>query len=162
GGAIVAWHDNRTGEKYDGTYEINDIYAQHVLASGAVDGAWPADGRGLCTATGDQRSATIVSDGAGGAVVTWQDSRAGNYDIYTQRVLASGAVDGAWPADGRALCTAAGGQISPTIVSDGAGGAIVTWSDARSPGTGSDIYAQHLLASGAVDGAWPADGRALV
>src|SRR5436190_1171899 len=126
GGAIVSWFDSRSGTGYD-------IYAQHVLASGAVDGAWPADGRALCTAADDQPSPTIVSDGAGGAIVTWHDLRDGfTTDIYAQHVLASGAVDGAWPADGRALCTAANYQAAPTIVSDGAGGAIVTWSDARS------------------------------
>src|SRR5437867_1453396 len=153
GGAIVTWYDYRSGNP--------DIYAQHVLASGAVDGAWPADGRALCTAAGDQAGPTIVSDGAGGVFVTWQDSRSGSsYDIYAQHVLASGAVDGAWPVDGRALCTAASDQLGPTIVSDGAGGAIVTWYDGRS-GSFYDIYAQHVLASGAVDGAWPVDGRAL-
>src|SRR5437867_3572289 len=52
------------------------------------------------------------------------------------------------------LCTSAGNQFSPTVASDGAGGAIVTWQDLRSGGN-PDIYAQHVLASGAVDGAWP-------
>ena len=154
GGAIVTWHDLRSGTN-------NDIYAQHVLASGAVDPAWPADGRALCTAVYEQTYPTIAADGAGGAIVTWMDLRSGaNYDIYAQHVLASGAVDPAWPANGRALCTAANNQQVPTIVSDGAGGAIVSWHDARS-GTSWDIYAQHVLASGAVDPAWPGNGRAL-
>jgi len=154
GGVIVTWEDYRSGTSFD-------IYAQHVLGSGAVDPAWPGDGRGLCTATNDQRSPTIVSDGAGGAIVTWYDFRSGtNYDIYVQHVLASGAVDPAWPADGRGLCTFANNQAVPTIVSDGAGGAIVTWTDARNGGI-ADIYAQHVLASGAADPAWPADGRGL-
>jgi hypothetical protein len=152
GGAIVTWHDTRNG-----TY---DIYAQHVLASGTVDGAWPVDGLALCTAVADQQNPTIVSDGAGGALVTWQDTRTGaTADIFAQHVLASGLVDGTWPVDGRGLCTAGNNQTFPVIVSDGAGGAIVTWNDNRS-GT-SDIYAQHVLASGVVDGAWPGDGRAL-
>ena len=156
GGAIVTWEDLRNGPE-------RDIYAQHVLASGAVDSAWPAFGRALCTAADQQLNPEIVSDGAGGAIVTWQDVRSLTYyDIYAQRVLASGLVDGAWPANGRALCTAFDQQSSPEIVSDGAGGAIVTWYDYRSGGSGaSDIYAQRVLASGAVDGAWPADGRAL-
>jgi hypothetical protein len=150
-GAIVTWQDLRSGNF--------DIYAQHVLASGAVDGTWPADGRALCTAAADQTAPVVVSDGAGGAIVTWNDQRSGNYDIYSHHVLASGAVDAAWPANGRALCTAAGQQSNPAIVSDGAGGAIIPWHDFRSGNY--DIYAQHVLASGAVDGAWPADGRAL-
>src|SRR6267154_453634 len=59
-----------------------------------------------------------------------------------------------WNANGVPVCTAANNQIWPTIVTDGAGGAIVTWADNRNSNTGiynSDIYAQHVLASGAVD-----------
>jgi hypothetical protein len=152
GGAVVAWQDNRGGASVD-------IYAQHVLASGVADPAWPLDGRALCTATGTQDAPAIATDGAGGAIVTWQDQRSGTSDIYAQHVLASGVADAAWPADGLALCAAANSQNFPMIVPDGAGGAIVTWHDGRS-GT-LDIYAQHALASGTVDPAWPVDGRAL-
>ena len=152
GGAIVAWHDFRSTFNYD-------VYAQHVLASGVLDPAWPAGGRALCTNASNQSTTTISSDGSGGAIVAWQDNRGGSSDIYAQHVLSSGAVDPSWPADGRALCTAANNQFSPVIVPDGVGGAIVTWYDFRS-GTNSDIYAQHVLAGGAVDPLWPADGRA--
>ena len=153
GGAIVTWTDYRSGTN-------NDIYAQRVLGNGAVDPAWPANGRALCTAATNQQGPTIVTDGAGGAIAAWQDLRSGTWDIYAQHVLASGAVDPAWPANGRALCTAAANQEVPTIVTDGAGGAIVAWHDTRS-GTSYDVFAQRVLASGAVDPAWPADGRAL-
>ena len=118
-----------------------DIYAQYVNASGAAQ--WTADGVALCTAAGYQGSPSIVSDGAGGAIVTWPDPRSEdpvNYDIYAQRVNASGAVQ--WAADGVALCTAAGDQYPYGIVSDGAGGAIVTWDDRRSGDV--DIYAQRV------------------
>ncbi len=77
-------------------------------------------------------------------------------------MLASGEVDAAWPTDGRALLTDAlaqsivpQGKEFPAIVSDGAGGAIVTWPDGRSSLNGLDVYAHHVLASGAVDAAWP-------
>lgn len=50
----------------------------------------------------------VVSDGAGGAIITWQDLRGGvAYDLYAQHVQASGFVDPAWPTDGAALCQAA-------------------------------------------------------
>jgi predicted lipoprotein with Yx(FWY)xxD motif len=142
GGAIVAWYDHRSGSY--------DIYAQRVNASGAVQ--WTANGVALCTATGNQYSSGIVSDGAGGAIVAWDDQRSGNYDIYVQRVNASGVVQ--WTANGVALCTATGSQYAPTIVSDGAGGAFVTWYDNR--GGNYDIYAQRVNASGAVQ--WTANG----
>jgi hypothetical protein len=152
GGAIMCWYDFRNGSDWD-------IYAQHLLVGGATDPGWPANGRAVCTATGTQASPTLTSDGAGGAIVTWYDLRSGGYDIYAQHVLGTGAVDPAWPANGRALCVAANTQNGPVLVPDGAGGAIVAWNDARS-GT-ADVYAQHVLATGLVDPAWPLDGRQL-
>ena len=154
-GAIVAWQDGRS------SLTETDVFAQHVQFSGAVDPAWPANGTALSTAVGVQIDLVIVSDGAGGAIVAWQDGRsaASGFDIYAQHVLASGRVDPGWPADGAALCTAPGPQTSPKIASDGAGGAIVTWTDFRLGGANADVFAQHLLSSGAVDPVWPADGR---
>jgi hypothetical protein len=124
-----------------------------VNASGVAQ--WAANGVALCTATGAQQFCVIASDGTGGAIVAWQDSRAGNDDIYAQRVNALGAVQ--WTTNGAALCTAALGQMAPEIVSDGAGGAIVAWTDGRSGN--NDIYAQQVNVAGVVG--WTADGVAL-
>jgi hypothetical protein len=153
GGAIATWQDQRSGNF--------DLYAQHVLAGGTVDAAWPANGLAICTAPGNQLSPRLVPDNAGtGVVVSWQDQRTGDFDIYAQHVRANGTVDPAWPADGRGLCVTANAQQVPTIASDGAGGGIVTWQDFRN-GVDYDIYAQHVLPSGAVDPAWPVNGRLL-
>ena len=86
---------------------------------GPASAQWRLDGAPVCTAANSQRDPTIVSDGAGGAIFAWQDDRNGNFDIYAQHVLSTGAVDPAWPADGRTLCTAAGDQFTPKIVADG-------------------------------------------
>ena len=148
GGAIVIWQDFRSGNDHD-------IYAQRISVDGTVQ--WAANGVLLCTAPGDQQTPAITSDGAGGAIVTWSDSRTGGiYHIYSQRISADGTV--LWPADGVALCTAPPTQLSPAITSDGAGGAVVTWSDLRN-GSNWDIYAQRISASGAVP--WEANGVAL-
>ena len=157
GGAIVAWQDGRS--QTSGT----QIFAQHVLASGAVDPAWPANGRALCTAPGGQFRPKIAADGAGGAIVTWTDLRSGatDNDVFAQHVLASGVVDSRWPVDGTALSSAPGDQFFPDIVADGSGGAIVTWVDGRSSPGSADIYAQRVMGSGVVDPDWPADGLAL-
>jgi len=156
GGAIVTWMDSRPGAS------VKDIYAQHVLGSGIVDPRWPVNGLAVSTAPGLQEFPAIVGDGAGGAIIAWDDSRNGttDADIFAQHVLNSGVVDRGWPLDGRALCTADGGQGGPTIVSDGAHGAVVAWSDARVSGT-SHIFAQHVFHTGAVDPAWPVNGRAV-
>jgi hypothetical protein len=144
GGGIITWEDYRSASSYD-------IYAQRV-ASGSVQ--WTTDGVAVCTSTGAQQSPRICSDGTGGAVITWQDSRTGSLDIYAQRV-ASGSVQ--WTANGVAICMATNSQMNPQICSDGAGGGIITWEDYRSA-SNYDVYAQRI-ASGSVQ--WTADGVAI-
>lgn len=147
GGAIVTWYDLRNGVD-------DDIYAQRVSNVGAV--VWIANGVPVCAAVNSQFLPTLIPDGAGGAIVTWEDLRSGNYDVYAQRLSSAGVVQ--WTANGVALCTTADTQGVPTIVPDGSGGAIVTWYDFRS-GTDNDIYAQRVNASGAVQ--WTPNGVAL-
>jgi hypothetical protein len=146
GGAIITWDDVRSGN--------SDIYAQRVDSSGNV--LWTANGVAICTASGDQRNLQITSDGSAGAIVTWEDYRSGNWDIYAQRVNSSGAVQ--WTANGVAICTASDFQLDPQITSDGSAGAIITWDDYRS-GSNFDIYAQWVNSSGAVQ--WTANGVAI-
>lgn len=145
GGAIVVWRDYRSGT-------AGDIYAQRVNASGVPQ--WTANGIGVCVETHAQDWPTIVSDGAGGAIIAWEDGRPYPFsDLYVQRVDASGVPQ--WTANGVALCAFAYNQSNPTIVSDGAGGAIVAWRDFRNTND-SDIYAQRVNAAGVLQ--WPADG----
>jgi hypothetical protein len=128
-----------------------DIYAQRLSAAG--EPRWAADGVSVCTARNGQRAADIAADGAGGAIVAWQDGRdRRDHDIYAQRVDSAGAA--LWAADGVPLCAADSMQKYPELVADGAGGAIVMWKDRRS-GAG-DIYAQRVSGAGAVQ--WQADG----
>lgn len=150
GGAIAVWQDARTG--------TSDIYVQHVLASGTIDPNWPVNGVAVCSANGSQTSPVVASDGAGGVIVSWLDSRAGGIsDVYAQRVLASGVVDAAWQVDGRPLCLAAGNQQRLATTPDGQGGAVVAWQDFRSGAT-SDIYCSRVQSNGLVAPTWPNDG----
>jgi hypothetical protein len=159
GGAIVTWPDARNAP--NGL----DVFAHHILASGVPDGAWPINGVSVSSVGGQQTTPVLVSDGAGGAIVAWVDGRdaatVNSLDVYAQHVLASGQVDPAWPANGTPLCTAPKAQIGLAIIGDDAGGAFVTWTDTRSGNPGSDIFAQHVLRSGAVDPAWPVNGLGL-
>jgi hypothetical protein len=145
GGAIVTWRDQRGA--------VSDVYVQRISAGGAVQ--WADNGLAICGATGEQWYPAIVPDGASGAIVTWWDFRTGGADIYAERISAGGAA--LWTANGVAVCTATGNQQPPAIVSDGANGAIVGWSDPRSGSL--DIYAQRISAGGAVQ--WTAEGVAL-
>jgi hypothetical protein len=141
-GAIVAWEDSRTGNY--------DIYAQHIRPSSAM--AWLSGGVVLCSEAGSQSNLGITTDGAGGAIVAWQDNRTGvEVDIYAQRVNDVGAA--VWDYNGLAVCTAAGLQNPPVLLSDGAGGAIATWQDDRFD---NDVYAQAISAPGVAR--WLTDG----
>jgi len=136
GGAVMAWADFRNGENFS-------IYAQRVDGTGKT--LWQTDGVPVCTARGS-RLPRIASDGEQGAIITWRDPRnTTNYDIYAQRIDGSGAA--LWQKDGILVCTASGAKWLPLIVSDAAGGAIITWRDYRS-GTNYDIYAQRVSPSG--------------
>jgi len=144
-GAILAWSDLRNGT--DG-----DIYAQRVDIGGT--GQWTGNGVAICTATGEQQTLGMVSDGAGGAIIAWQDDRnGGNSDIYAQRVDASGVVQ--WAANGIAVCSDVNAQQGVVIASDGVGGAIIAWEDSRNLFSPA-IYAQRLNGSGVAQ--WTANG----
>ncbi len=63
----------------------------------------------------------------------------------------------AWIANGTNLTNVFGVQYSQVMIPDGAGGAIVAWSDGR--GASFDIYAQRVNANG--NALWTANGVAL-
>jgi len=133
---IIVWQDDRNG------VGNRDIYAQKIDAYGKIK--WAKDGVVICSAPYDQDSPQIISDGLGGAIITWADYRGGgwpNGDIYAQRINKDGNV--LWEVNGSTICSAEGNQYSPTIASDGCGGAIVVWEDHRNDDNG-DIYAQRI------------------
>ena len=148
GGAIVVWHDERAG------VPSSDVYAQHVNSLGTA--LWATNGVGICTAANNQMFPQIAPDGSGGAIISWHDNRTANgFDIYVQKITGAGAPQ--WTGDGVALCTATNDQLDPRVVSDGAGGGIVAWRDAR---TGAeDIYAQRIDVSGLIQ--WTGNGAAI-
>ena len=144
GGVFIGWSAYRDNS--------NDIYVQHISAAGAV--TWNPMGMPVCRAPDSQSWVALASDGSGGVFVSWTDYRSGNFDVYAQHVLASGAPDPAWPTNGLGLAVLAGEQSVTSIVADGAGGAIVVWGDHR--GNNYDVYAQRVSAGGATQ--WAANG----
>ncbi len=68
----------------------HDIYAQKVDGDGNI--LWTMGGTGLCTLTSNQQSPQLASDGAGGAIVAWEDWRNGDTDVYAQRISTAGQV----------------------------------------------------------------------
>lgn len=105
--------------------------------------------------TNYQQAPASVSDGSGGVFIVWADKRNGtDYDIYAQRVNSAGVVQ--WTTNGVPIATVTGTQTHQTLTSDGNGGAIIAWADARS---GYDIYAQRINRDGDVQ--WATNGVAV-
>jgi hypothetical protein len=137
GGAIIAWQDGSEG---------SGIYVQRVNADGIPQ--WDTGGVIIILnneqTTGNHQFPRIVSDGSGGAIIAWQDSRNGDFDIYAQwidadafELLVGGGIE---------ICLEEGNQLNPQLISDGEpesdkDWAIITWQDGRN---GLDIYAQKL------------------
>ena len=109
--------------------------------------AWDDNGIVICNEdTEKQERPQICSDGSGGAIITWQDERNGNLDIYAQKVDSAGNT--LWEANGIVICNEdTQKQEYPQICSDGSGGAIITWQDYRN-GANYDIYAQRINKTG--------------
>src|SRR5438093_9807876 len=88
GGVIIAWEDLRSGTRYQ-------IYAQRLSPTGAR--LWGAGGvllrdYGLSQYLDGYGHPSIAADGAGGAIVAWEESVTGtDEDLYAQRIDVTGA-----------------------------------------------------------------------
>jgi hypothetical protein len=144
GGVLVLWAETTF------PFPFGKVYVQRLTETGAVSGGWPATGTALLTTDTGFEPSNLVSDGASGAIAAWTDLRSGNdADIYAQRVLATGAIAPGWPADGVAICAAAGDQPFPQLVTDGAGGAVVSYQD-YTDGNNPQLRVSRLLTDGTV------------
>ncbi|HTR82738.1 MAG TPA: T9SS type A sorting domain-containing protein [Bacteroidota bacterium] len=152
GGAVIALQDFRDGAHFQG-------YVQRLNASGVPQ--WTANGLALTTTGNSINNLVMCSDGAGGGILTWEESRgtgmSGSDNIYAQRVDVSGQLK--WTSSGANVCVNTAPQEDPEITSDGSGGAVIVWDDNRNTGANIDIYAQRINGSGVAQ--WTADGVAV-
>jgi hypothetical protein len=151
GGYFIAWHGMHTPFANGGS---SDIYMQRLDANG--NALWATNGITICNAPDNQNWPKLVSDQAGGAIVIWDDQRNGMFAdvIYAQRVNANGSA--LWSANGVAIGNANTPDANPQILSDGAGGAYITWKKNGGPGFEGDIVAQRINANGNI--LWAANG----
>jgi len=115
-GAFVFWEDEYTG----------NIAGQRVSGSGAL--GWGALGISVAPIAGYQWAPVAISDGVGGTIVAWVDSRQGwcgpslfsRCDVYAQRIDANGVA--VWPTADVPISTARANQgihgiaiVSPSL-----------------------------------------------
>ncbi len=144
-GAIITWDDFRNGNF--------DIYVQRVDSKGNI--LWAPNGSAICTAVNGQGNPQICSDGAGGAIITWLDYRSVNDGIYAQRIDSNGNIQ--WTPNGTLIISSSGNLYDPRIISDGAGGVIITWVY-NEVWVYCDIYAQRVDSDGSLNSGWPVSG----
>ncbi len=76
GSGFFVWQDARSGNY--------NIYAQRIDNTQHMQWADYTKGKLIITGTSNKINVSAVSDNQGGIIVTWQDDRAGNQDIYAQ------------------------------------------------------------------------------
>ncbi len=126
GGAFVFFLDARAGN--------DDVYATHVLVSGALDPLWPAAGLVVCNDASSPTELTAISDGLGGAWVGWIDARSGAAQAYVSRVQANGTIASGVTANGTRLTpSSTQAQSNLSLTADATAGLFVTYEFAYGP-----------------------------
>ena len=120
GGAIISGYSESPGSPI-----FYGITAVRINSLG--NGLW---GTNVYSDKEQRTPARIVSDGRGGAIVTWNDCRGISCDaVYVQRVDSNG--NKLWTAGGVRVYEPTGSGSTffarPEIISDGSSGAIVSW-----------------------------------
>ena len=134
GNFIITWHDYRNGNP--------DIYAQRFDSSGnPIDSSFKVNDD---IALAEQYNQAIAMDDSGNFVITWEDYRDGNANIYAQRFSSSDSLLGVNFKVNTSSGTAR--QILPDIAIDPAGYFVITWQDSLNGHW--DIYAQMYDPSG--------------
>lgn len=142
GGVIITWYDYRNGPAFP--FNI-DIYAQRIDSNANL--LWSTNGVNVCDAQYSQINPAIMSDANYGAIITWDDRRAGTsiYDIYAQRIDSAGVLK--WGADDAPLSIATGNQYKPQLAA-AENGFVVVYEDTRNGINNYDVFCQKALMTG--------------
>jgi hypothetical protein len=142
---LVVWSDYRSSAT-----SSPDIYGHRVDATGALQGIDIP----ISTASGDEGSPAVAYNSTDNEyLIVWQDNRnwaATEFDVYGQRVDATGALQGI----GIPVSTYTNQQAFPEIAYDSANNEyLVVWQDSRRPDTiDLDVYGQRVSPTGTLQG----------
>ena len=123
-----------------------DIYAQQYLSDGTpLGGNFKVNDD---TGNTDQTSPDIAVDTNGNFIITWQDNRDGDWDLYVQRYLSDGTAIGSnLKLEDSIAC---GYNAGASISTDDEGNFIIVWGDKRNDNY--DVFAQRYLYDGTAIG----------
>ncbi len=130
GNFIIAWKDNRNGN--------HDIWSRRYLSDCSPLGNifQVNDDNGTAT----QSTPCVSADGDGKFIISWNDMRNGNHDVYAQRYLSSGQPIG---NNYRISNTEDMRQMRPSVILDN-NRIFSTWQDNRGGQTEYDIWVNVL------------------
>ncbi|MHA1299088.1 MAG: hypothetical protein ACTSO9_06545 [Candidatus Helarchaeota archaeon] len=134
--AAIIWEDLRGSNI--------DLYAQKINLTGGLQ--WENNGSLVCNSDGDQKEPQTVSVSEGEIIITWEDKRNTNSDIFAQKLNSTGK--GQWGNNGTVVCNDSNSQMNPKICEDSKNGAIISWLDNRTSGNQIDLYGQRMNSSG--------------
>ena len=125
-------------------YQTNDITGRIVLPDGGVRAVVIV----VSLPVGDQQQASVAYNSQDDEyLVVWHDQRAGNWDIYGQRV----DLDGTLLGSTFAICSDTSAQLNPAVAYNlDANQYLVVWDDRRTDD--GDIYGQIVEADGGLSG----------
>lgn len=141
GGIIIA---------YSNPSDVTTLRVTRISATGAYPAGW-APGSVQVGGASSIYSCAVVADGAGGAFAAWSTSSV--YECRLTHVGPNGSVAAGWTSQGTNLDASIHENSLVLLVADGAGGTYVSWVR-----TGSEPFASHFTAGGALHDGWPAGG----
>ncbi len=137
GGAIIAWEFIE-----EGNYGL-DIHAQRINEDGVLQ--WASDGAIVCKMVGIQEKIQLASNGNGGTIIIWHDSRVNNDKaIYAQNLSFDGSVK--WMENGILLSKVYDADFK--IISDDKEGAVIAWADNSNLNLKRGMYGQRIDSNG--------------
>lgn len=137
------------------------IAMSHIDGNGSLLPGWQPRGTLLFPQAHQPVTPHVTSDGSGGVFLTWADLRnSPSQDIYASRLNSDGSLALGWNVGGNLVCMAPESRSNQVAISDGAGGVLIAWADARSV-IYPDLYAQHVTSAGALAPGWPLEGIAV-
>jgi hypothetical protein len=146
GGAIVSWINLAGGQVRH--------YTQKINASGQIQ--WNPAGVLLCPVTvSPVLYYQLISDGQGGAILLWDDSRTGVNQVFAQRIDADGNLQ--WPVDGLPCSPQFTNLSSYDAVPDFTGGMMLCWTITTGLISRNDVFVQHISNDGMLQ--WGANGK---